>query len=373
MIRWARAEREALLRRIAWAGVLSAVVHTLVLAVIELPDPEPMPRADWPQVDVRFARLSPRTVSEKPVPDEPSSAARVPEVFDAAAAAPRSAAAAKTVTEPRAKPAPRAQHRAKSAPRRAPQPARIMAQHVPVPPSPDGDADGAAGAAPDVEPSAAANASSAFPRALELEYSVQEAEGQTVLGWMVYRFAREGDRYSIRAAIDAIGVASFFVKGRYVQRSEGRLTAGGLQPEQFMVRRGRRERVERASFDWQARRATLTDEKGSREVALQAGAQDQLSLAHQIAFLLETGEAARVPVTNGRRFETARIEVVGRETVQTELGQMETVRVRSDLWQGARIQLWLAPEIGYLAARLRLRDERGREAQLVLASVKAKW
>lgn len=374
-MRWARVDRRAMLRRIAWAGMLSAVVHVATLAVIEPPEPEPMPRADWPQVDVRFARLTPEAITRKPAADAAPRAALTPDVFDAAAAAPPRTAAAKRLPRKQAKPMPRQVERP-PAPRPA-QPTIIMAEHVPLPPGPDGD--GAAPSAGERSTASAAQASAAqdvaraFPQALELEYSVLEAGGQTVLGWMVYRFERDGEHYRIRTVIDAIGVASFFIKGRYLQRSEGRLTAGGFQPETFMVRRGRRERVERAHFDWQALRATLTDEKGSREVVLQAGAQDQLSALHQIAFLMESGAPPALQVTNGRHIETARIEVAGRETVTTELGPMETVHVRSDLGGGVVVQLWLAPDFGYLPARLRLRDKRGREAEQVLASMKVKW
>ncbi len=369
-MRWARVDRGAMLRRVAWAGLLSAVVHVAMLAVIELPEPEAMPRADWPQVDVRFASLVPETITLKPAADAAPSGALTPEVFDAAAAAPRRTAAAKRPAKKRAKAMPR-QAKRPPAPRAA-QPTIIMAEHVPVPPGPDGD-DAAASADEGNAASSAQAVARTFPRALELEYSVLEAEGQTVLGWLVYRFERDGEHYRIRTVIDAIGIASFFIKGRYLQRSEGRLTAAGFQPETFMVRRGRRERVERASFDWQAQRATLTDEKGSREVALQAGAQDQLSALHQIAFMMESGAPPALQVTDGRHLEMAHIEVVGRETVPTELGPMETVRVRSDLGRGVIVQLWLAPDYGYLPARLRLRDKRGREAEQVLASMKVQW
>jgi len=373
MMRWARVERRAMLRRIAWTGMLSAIVHVATLAVIELPEQEPMPRADWPQVDVRFAPLTPQAAVRKPAADAAPPAALTPEGFGAAAPPPRRTAAGKEIPKARAKAAVVAPRHAQAPPR----PRIIQAEHVPVPPGPDGDDPASSGAATNAvsnaSPSAAQDVARAFPQALELEYSVLEAEGQTVLGWLVYRFERDGERYRIRTVIDAIGVASFFIKGRYLQRSEGRLTAGGFQPETFMVRRGRRERVERAHFDWQALRATLTDEKGSREVALQAGAQDQLSALHQIAFLMESGALSALQVTNGRHMETARIEIVGRETVHTELGPMETVRVLSDLAGGVSVQLWLAPEFGYLPARLRLRDKRGREAEQVLASMKVKW
>ncbi|MDX1376002.1 MAG: hypothetical protein R3357_10590, partial [Burkholderiales bacterium] len=51
MMRWARVERRALARRVLWAVALSAAVHAIVLGLIEPPDAEPMPRADWPTLD----------------------------------------------------------------------------------------------------------------------------------------------------------------------------------------------------------------------------------------------------------------------------------------------------------------------------------
>jgi hypothetical protein len=381
MNRWARVDRRALARRVAWACVLSAALHTVLLAVIEPPDADALRRADWPALDVKLARLVPDAIT-----DERPTEARAPRkpVADDLDVAARSRAArsvektANQTASARVPRAPRAQRPVKPAPRPVAQPAIILSQYVPVPPGPDGDDGGAhaadAQAAGEAGHAALGDAPAAFPRKLELEYSVLESEGQTVLGWMVYRFEREGERYRMRLAVDAIGVASFFVKGHYLQRSEGLLTADGFKPEHFMMRRGRRERIERADFDWSAARATLSDAKGSRELALEAGTQDLLSVVYQIAFLMgEQENPATVVVTDGRRFHTAHLQVVGRETVRTDLGPMETIHIQSELKEGWNVQLWLAPDFGYLLARLRLRDKRGREAEQVLASIKVQW
>lgn len=373
-------------RRFAWAAVVSVALHTALLAVIEAPDPAPMAPSAWPRVEVKFAMLAP-AVAPVAKPQAVPSPIVHPDVMvlpAATAGTPRGGGAQKTVSKPRgAKSTPRVAPRARRVqkrPRRAPAVVATASAPLPDPPSPDGEdlalsgSDSpAAGLAPGG--TAQSDAASAFPAKLELEYSIREAgdDDATVLGWMVHRFERDGDRYRIRSSIDAVGVVSLFVKGRYVQQSEGRLTAAGLRPERFMVRRGRRERVERARFDWPALRATLTGEQGSREWVLEAGAQDQLSLVHQIAYLLDQQALPRILVTNGRRFETARIEIVGRETVNTGLGPMETVRIRADLERGAGFEIWLAPDFGHLAVRLRLRDKRGREADQLLANMKVKW
>ena len=58
MSRWASVDRPALLRRVAWALALSAVVHVALLATIEPLEPDPMPRADWPKVGIFAQKCS---------------------------------------------------------------------------------------------------------------------------------------------------------------------------------------------------------------------------------------------------------------------------------------------------------------------------
>ena len=83
---------------------------------------------------------------------------------------------------------------------------------------------------------------------------------------MVHRLERDGAHYVIQSVSTAAGIAALFVTGRYVQESRGTLTPQGLQPEQFVVRRGRIERSESATFDWASSRATVSDAQRTRTV-----------------------------------------------------------------------------------------------------------
>ena len=357
--------------RVAWAFAGSALLHLALFAAIDPPDLDRMERAEGASIDVRLLSLPPpRPVAARaaPAPAPIPDLLRLPAVAQPAPQTRVAAKPSRSAQAPAAKPRP-----VPSADTlRARALAAAAAEAFVSAPSPDGEAPPATAVAAPAT-STDIDLAAAFPAMLELEYSIREAGDATVLGWMVHRFERDGDRYRIRSTIEATGLVALFVQGRYDQRSEGRLTAGGLQPERFSVRRGRHERVERAVFDWAAARATLSDAQGAREWAIEAGAQDQLSLVHQLAYLMGTQEPPRVLVTNGRRFETARIEVLGSETVDTDLGPIEAVHVRSALERGTGFELWLAPQHGYLPVRLRLRDKRGREADQVLASLKVKW
>jgi hypothetical protein len=211
-----------------------------------------------------------------------------------------------------------------------------------------------------------------FPERIELEFDVAKNANEATVGRVVHRLERDGAHYVIHSVSEAVGIAALFATGRYVQESRGTLTQLGFQPEQFVVRRGRVERSESAAFDWASSRAMLSAGGTTSEWVLQAGAQDQLSYLHQLSFLISDPSLATVMVTNGRRFYTAKIEILGRETVATGLGPVSTLRVRSQLEGESRMDVWLAPDYGNLPVKVRVRDRRGEEFEQVLTVMKVK-
>ena len=210
-----------------------------------------------------------------------------------------------------------------------------------------------------------------FPDHIYLEFDLAKNAEQAPLGRVVHRFERDGSRYLIRSVTQATGIVALFVTGRYVQESRGTLSAEGLRPDLFTVRRGRTERVESAAFDWANARATTSEPGSSRDWALQAGAQDQLSILHQISFLIGAPKSPLM-VTNGRRFFNTNIEIVGRDTIATGIGPISALHVRSQLEGEMRMEIWLAPDYGNLPVKVRFRDRKGEEFEQVLAAVKAR-
>ncbi|HUN67386.1 MAG TPA: DUF3108 domain-containing protein [Burkholderiales bacterium] len=212
----------------------------------------------------------------------------------------------------------------------------------------------------------------AFPERIELQFDIAKNDKEGTVGRIVHRFEREGTHYAIQSVSTAAGIAALFATGRYVQESRGILTPQGLQPEQFVVRRGRVERSESAAFDWAASRATVSADGNVKEWSLEEGAQDQLSYLHQLSFLIADAPLPTVMVTNGRRFYSVKIEILGNETVATGLGPVNTLRVRGQLEGKSRIDVWLAPDYGNLPVKVRIRDHRGDELEQVLTAMRIK-
>ena len=208
-----------------------------------------------------------------------------------------------------------------------------------------------------------------FPDRIYLEFDLAKNADQAPLGRVHHRFEREGARYLIRSVTEATGIAAFFATGRYVQESRGTLSPEGLRPDVFTVRRGRAERTESAAFDWANAHATTSSGGASRDWALRGGAQDQLSFLHQLSFLIGALPSS-VMVTNGRRFYSANVEIIGRDVIATGIGPISAVRVRGQLEGEMRMDVWIAPDRGNLPVKVRFRDHRGEEFEQVLAAVK---
>ena len=159
---------------------------------------------------------------------------------------------------------------------------------------------------------------------------------------------------------DARMEVSLFLLGSRVRTSTGTITAEGLAPTRFSDKF--RSEVA-AHFDREKQRVTFSANTPDRP--LLPGAQDQLSVIMQLGAML-AGEPARYTPGTSITFETIGprdvetwvVTVEGEEKLSLPGGDLMTIK----LTRGARrefdqkTELWLAPTLGYLPARIKITD-----------------
>jgi len=193
----------------------------------------------------------------------------------------------------------------------------------------------------------------AVPGSTRLKFNATGQRGHLsyqALGEMSWQ--HDGSRYQARMEMGA------FLIGMRVLSSTGSLTVGGVTPERFSDR-FRSERA--AHFDRDKGRVVFS--ANTPEAVLQGGAQDQLSVFVQLAAMVG-GEPHNFPQgtsitiqTVGPRSADNWVFTVGpSETQYLPGGQLETIRLtrepRKEYDQKA--ELWLAPALSYLPARIRI-------------------
>ncbi|MEZ0603074.1 DUF3108 domain-containing protein [Paraburkholderia sp. IW21] len=160
--------------------------------------------------------------------------------------------------------------------------------------------------------------------------------------------------------------------GTFVYSSHGRIDAFGLAPDQYIEKRGRRPE-DVAIFNRTDKKIAFTRTPAS--LPLPDGAQDRFSMVMQLASLVRGDPGAYKPGVTRQFFvvdsdsgENWPIETIGDETIRTAQGYLETRHFKrlprhdGDL---RRIDVWLAPSLGWLPARILQTEPNGTQFELV--------
>jgi hypothetical protein len=166
--------------------------------------------------------------------------------------------------------------------------------------------------------------------------------------------------------------------GTFTYESEGRIDGFGLAPQRYIEARGRRG-ANVTTFDRSARRIGFTRTPATLE--LPDGAQDRFSVIMQLASLVRGDPDAYKPgvtrnfyVADNDSGETWPIETVGDETVRTPAGFVAArhfMRLPRHAGDTRRIDVWLAPSLGWLPARIVQTEPNGSQIELVWAGALA--
>ena len=207
----------------------------------------------------------------------------------------------------------------------------------------------------------------AVPGPLKLLYKLQgQAKGfnYSAKGEMLWLPA--GQRYEARLEISA------FLLGSRVQTSRGDITANGLQPQRFSDKV--RSEVA-AHFDWTQRKVIFS--ANTPQADLQNGAQDHLSAFIALASLLggdlqrylPDGEI-RLQAVGPREADMWRVLMSGEETLDLPAGKFATYKLTRPPVKpyDLNVELWMAPSLGFLPARIRLTQHNGDYIDQLLQS-----
>ena len=202
------------------------------------------------------------------------------------------------------------------------------------------------------------------PGSTRLKYEVSglvKGFGYRVSGELLW--LQDGKTYDARLEI------SHFLLGSRVQTSKGAITAQGLEPLRF----GDKVRSEVAAH-FQRAKGVVSFSANTPDAPLLPLAQDQLSIFMQLAAMWGGNAGRFAPGMQlpfqavGPRSAESWVFVVGppeRLSVEgRELTSVKLLRERTAQYD-VRVELWLAPALDYLPARIRLTQSNGDEVDML--------
>lgn len=193
------------------------------------------------------------------------------------------------------------------------------------------------------------------PQSVKLLYQVKANKfPYSLSGELVWRLT--DNTYQASLSFGAFGQTR-------TQTSRGQVNAMGLAPERFSDKF--RSEVA-AHFNRSLGKVTFS--ANTPDVPLQAGAQDRLSVLIQLAAMAASAPARFKPDTTitlqtiGARSADLWLFTVGeRETLTLPNGALEGLKLSRKPRQlyDQQVDIWLAPQLGYLPARIRIQEANG--------------
>jgi len=361
-------------RVLAALTLLVAVIHLLVLGLAPTAiGPEPSPLAN--KFITRTIVIAP-PASEKPAPP---AAAAPPEARPPPPVKPRRPRAPSV---PKPKPAPAPVPQADNAATKEPETPDLTAQpatdsgatpaETPAAAagSGTGTGDGAAGASAGAANPASGNIvgtqSLRIPGSVTLDFTATGQDGsspmQGVFGELTW--LQDGSRYDARLTLKVL-----FSTIRS-QHSTGRIGPSGIEPDRYSE-----SRKSEVASHFVRDQGQVVFSNNAPSVPLLAGAQDRLSVMMQLGGLL-AGDPGRYPAgsqisvqTVGPRDAGVWVFVVGdEEQLSLPAGEYRARKLtRSPRQQfDSKLELWLAPDYGYLPVRIKQTEPNGNFADAQL-------
>jgi hypothetical protein len=206
------------------------------------------------------------------------------------------------------------------------------------------------------------------PQKVQIDFAV--TSGSMQLGEGHDFLEHDGRKYSVVSETKTVGVAALFYKINIRRESRGSLTASGIRPLRFEENNSRKPR-RAADFDWDAGQVKLTDGEKIETVPLSANTFDPTSLPYVFAFAQSNQESMKVVVADGRRLTDYEYRIIGKETLKTPLGELETLhfqKVReADDKRG--LEFWLSVDRHFLPVKIRYVEKNGTMVDSTVTSI----
>lgn len=215
----------------------------------------------------------------------------------------------------------------------------------------------------------------ALPAQLKLEYQLNKGNG-LIMGRASYvlHIDPKEATYTLSSTMEASGVFSLFIQGKITQTSRGIVTTAGFRPDFYQIERhrGPKKTVDDATFQWQLNELHIHTNDELRVLKLPVQTQDYLTFACQLGFLLAKNQTEyTIPVTNGKKLETYRFQVVGTETITIPAGDFETIHLKKmqDSANEEATEMWLDLKHPYQLIKLRQINRQGDIAEQILTKL----
>jgi len=207
----------------------------------------------------------------------------------------------------------------------------------------------------------------AQPTQIDLAYDV--SRNGKAFGTVKERYQQTGEQYRIVSTTKGQGV--YAILGERVLSSEGAVTADGLKPTKFQLKRGDNKRKSlTANFNWANAQLKMLRKGKEKTAKLLPGTQDLASYAYQFMFTPPTGEQVKMSLTTGKKLKLYTYNITRDVTIKAAGKNYQAIHlVNAEIDGKKKKELWLAKVNGhdYIPVKYLVVDKHGDKLEQTLS------
>lgn len=214
-----------------------------------------------------------------------------------------------------------------------------------------------------------AQGSPALPVGMQLEYGFYK--GSLKLGKMERELRRgEGDHYVFESRTRPSGLIAAFYRATLLERSTFVMENGRAKPLHYLYQRegGKKARRNELVFDWEKQRVSDVADDEAWSAAIPARTVDRHLYQLNVMFDM-VGSPAELEYLVADRGEVKTYHIVnlGKETVKTPLGKLDTVKLQRTS-KNRTTTVWCAPAYQFLPVQIE-QNEKGEVFRSVIEKI----
>ncbi len=211
----------------------------------------------------------------------------------------------------------------------------------------------------------------ALPDSFSALYSVH-ANGMKVAVLERHLAATEDGRYLFESKSRTTGLVSLVRRERVLEQSEWTWAGQQIRPYRYRyVRSGRKEKEVVVEFDYANGRVANTVNDDTWYMQIEPAAFDKL--LYQLALTADLAAGKReleYTIADGGRYKTYHFDVIGDEHIETQLGNLKTLKLQRIRKKDQRkITFWCAPAYQYFPVRVEYEEKDGSVTSVLIESL----
>jgi hypothetical protein len=209
-----------------------------------------------------------------------------------------------------------------------------------------------------------AQAMQSLPKRVQLNYALEQ--GGQLIGHAEEIYTQTGVQYRIKSITKGVGVYALLGKRQLI--SEGTVGKAGLQPSRFESLQPKHPSKSLINaFDWKQNLLRMQVKGEAKQVSLESGTQDLLSVMYQFMHVPPHAKQVVLPVTTGKRLKRQHFNVSDdSQQLSTAAGRFAVLTL-SDAESGDKT-IYLAKDKYFLPVKIVMK-EHGATIEQTLVSI----